>query len=235
MASPLDGMTPEERALWEQSASLGDMEFELQVASQMGPIGRTALDADKATVVPSPEPLPIRVNAAPEGKEPLWLDTAGLLSGFQTNQVISETEGRYANQAEKLGGLLEDHVYAGSGKTATDDLWAHEFRHLAGNKQEVVNRFIDVFRADSPEESAELIKNFSWYTGLDEEQVKEKMIAGFPALIDMEARAAMEQNLAAPGIQDIPEEDQVARMEAYTKHYKGLMLYRHPWMREHVE
>ena len=236
MANPLDGMTPEERALYEQSVGLGDMEFELQVAEQMGPIGRKALDADKATVVPSPEPLPIRVNAARgTGKDPMWLDTAGVLNGLYLEQASPLAKERYANQGSLLGGLLDDQVYAGSTETATDALWAHEFRHRGGIEKEQINRLIDVYRADSPEEAEEAIDLLSQYTGLNKEQIKEKMIAGFPAIVDMEARAAMEQNLAAPGLQDIPETDQVKRMDAYKQHYKGLMLFRHPWMREYVE
>jgi hypothetical protein len=226
-------LSEEERREFDQNALLGDMEFELGVAEQMGPVGRDALDADVAKVVPLESPRNLRSRAP--GTD--YYQDAGPLFGFYTkpggdSDDMNEAL-RYQREAleREGGGLLEDHVYAGSGETADDFLWSHEFRHR-GKKhfKEGLNRLWDVYRAPW-EDQEEAIMMVSNATGMDEEEVKNFLKENLEDFIHQEAKAANEQDIQVPGLPESPYDNE-RRMEAYKDFYRDRAEYRHPWLKE---
>ena len=134
------------RSLSEQMA---DNEFEIEIANQMGPFGRRAIDASKAEVIGSRS-----------------YNLRGMRTGDNITQAAID---RYAVIFDGTGKeLTADTVYAVSHRDATLPLWGHEFRHRAislggdlpiiedmgmdnrRNNEERFNTLFDAWRASTP-------------------------------------------------------------------------------------
>lgn len=138
-------------------SQMADFEFGQVVRDQLGPIGASAIDPTRATMVPTDDPIPLRK------------DVSGLLGtdapdirdvhAFNATFVAAKdkaNEERYGAIAELLGEELEgDTVYYK--RDAEPGLLAHEFRHRAfqgmhGARGEKANKIMDAWRTDSKAE-----------------------------------------------------------------------------------
>ena len=183
----------------ETQEALGDAEFEIAVAEQMGPYGREALDASKAHVMGGGKSFNYRGLYWP-GDEP---------------QVFPPSE-----HFDEPWVMQPDSVNAIGTPQAQNDIWAHEFRHRAFVQddyddksridQEKWNQWWDYWRADSPEEYEKILDRYQSYL-LDRRIVDSISLADtdkrLRAIIErnwkghftqMEAEAGMEQGTAVP-------------------------------------
>lgn len=138
---------------------MADYEFGQVVRDQMGPIGASAIDPTRATMVPTEEPIPLQkdVSSLLNTDSPDIRDIGSVNATFVAAKDPA-TELRYGNIAKILGEELEgDTVYY---KTdAEPGLLAHEFRHRAfqgthSKEGEKANKVMDAYRADSKSEWA---------------------------------------------------------------------------------
>lgn len=225
-----DQLTPEELRQRRLAEEMGDLEFEGYLGASMGPLGRQAIDADRASLVPAAEPMPIRM---PLGGEQEYSDV-GELRGFYLprGEVVPSQRERYRNQEEAGAELEADMVYAGSGENAINALWGHEFRHRdAPNMSEGTVRVWDFFRAEGSDQ-ADAMQLLAQHQGMEPVEVKDLIGELAPKMIDQEARAAMNQEIAVPGLPESPY-DEVGKMEAYREFYTQRALYRHPWLADY--
>lgn len=145
--APWEGATPEEDMAYDQQVKFGDMEFESEVAGYMGPYGREALDADRATMLPKGGWTLLGAHIQPEyGTDP---------------EVKEEFDDYYGKVFDKADVEMEpDMVYAIGPNNANKQIWAHEFlhryRHDKGMKalggEERFIRLFGAYRASTPDQ-----------------------------------------------------------------------------------
>jgi hypothetical protein len=110
--APWEGSTPEEDAAYANAMQF-DVEFEAEVANQMGPYGRSAIDASRADVW------------HPKGKKRRWT----LMGHYMPDDFYLDM--KYYKLIEQMTGekVEPDKVVVVGTKNADKRLWAHEFRH----------------------------------------------------------------------------------------------------------
>ena len=149
---PKTPLPPTDVAMNQQMA---DFEFGQVIRDQMGPIGASAIDPTRATMVHSEEPIPLQKDVAGIlGTDSPDIRQVGAFNATYVAAKDPENELRYGKIAEILGEELEgDTVYY---KTdAEPGLLAHEFRHKAfQGMNEKANKVMDAYRADSKSEWA---------------------------------------------------------------------------------
>ncbi len=135
--APWEGATPEEDAAYNTQVEFGDTEFESEVGTYLGPYGREAVDADRATML----------------QKGGWeLRGTFVKPDFDTdedyrNRVTKRNKKVFEEADEKIEA---DMVYAVGPENANNRLWAHEFLHRFRGESRALGgeeRFVRLFTA----------------------------------------------------------------------------------------
>lgn len=143
--APWANSTPEQDAAYALSIGM-DIDFESEVAAQMGPMGRHKVRAEDATFLGTKESFNLQGT---------YLEDDYGVDEDYTNAVNR----RYRKVAEQAQYPFEANtVYAVHARDANPRIWSHEFRHkywvedTEDENSEIKNRLFDIYRADSKDE-----------------------------------------------------------------------------------
>lgn len=136
--------------------ALQDVETRLKVRSASGPAGYSSVDMDKAHIIPVPSGRfnPLRGFRTGEGfTDSGWMD------------YMSEENAALERSGQER--LQDENVYAMGDRNSDAELFSHEFRHGSGllsgdfDKEELMNRMWDGFRADSRDKWDRAVRNWA--------------------------------------------------------------------------